>query len=197
MSQTGSEVDGAVLQAVVDGIDEACGHFSDRAKRLLADHDLPAEPESGQSYPLEAFLDLLETIEHTTGPHTLARIGEAVPGLLTWPRSVTTTSEALGALDRVLSDHHSDLPGSVTFERIDGGTGRIRSTTPYPAAFERGLFEGIGERFPSGSGFVWIEQTHRRNGVREYRLSWAADCSPRALSVSDGDQTGPSPVSGD
>jgi hypothetical protein len=76
------EVDGAVLRAVVDGFRDATGYFEDRTRRQLTDHDLPADPKTGETYPLDRFLDLLETVERGTGPNTVNRIGQAVPRAL-------------------------------------------------------------------------------------------------------------------
>lgn len=173
--QAGPTVDGRVVRAFVDGVAETCGYFEERALRILSSHGIE-NPQSGESYPLGAYLDAIHEVQRTTGPNTLNRIGRATPAALPWSRRVQTIEDAFVDLDHTFSRAHdgSDV-GSFTFESDDDG-GLLVTNTPYPDAFEQGLIEGIGKHFGTNTGFIAIDDAgrYRADGgdSREFDLTW-------------------------
>ena len=180
-------VDGRFLQAVVDGVVQSCGYFEERARTLLAESGLDRQPVVGQDYAFDRFLDVLERIEETTGPNTLDRVGHRVAAELSWNHHVGNVDEALETLDARHESMHSGDTGGYEFERIDDTTGTLRSTTPYPAAFERGLVSGLGERFGHGSGYVNVRQesgpTVDGASAKTFALAWWTDVEKRTETV--------------
>lgn len=171
-------VDGQFVRAVIDGVTASCGYFEDRARRLLAESGLDSHPSTTDSYPLSAYVDVLETIEETTGPNTLNRIGQAVPRLLNWPAHVEGVGDALAAFDTLYRRHHADGDaGAYTFERTGETTGTLRSDTPYPAAFERGIVEGIAAMFGTDTGFISVRDGGSTRDARAYVCTWYLDRS--------------------
>lgn len=215
MSQPHAEpaatVDGRLLQAVIDGVVQSCGYFETRARKLLADSGLDTHPEAGTSYSFDRFLDVLETVERTTGPNTLNRIGRAVPELVDWPVHVATVGDALQALNtRHVGYHSGDGAGTYHYTPVETTAGELESTTPYPAAFERGLLEGLGEIFGEESGYIGIEQRAGPkldgSATKRFELHWWEDsreanntiipAPTETPSVSEASSSG-QPVSGD
>lgn len=181
-SHAGPTVDGRLVEAFVAGVVDACGHFEARARRILADNGID-EVRLDESYPLGQYLDALREIQQTTGPNTLNRIGRAVPTRLEFPRDVSSMAAAYADLDRAYRRaHDGDGVGHFRFEQTEDG-GVLTSETPYPDAFERGLIEGIGKRFGTGTGFVAIHDADRIStdggDVREFDLGWWTDRSGR------------------
>lgn len=163
-------VDGCVVGAVVTGVTDTCGHFEGRTRRLLADAGLPRYPEEGDQYDFQRFLSVLNRIGQQTGPNTLTAIGRAVPEALSWPARVDSVGAALDHLGTVFGNVHSDSRG-YTFVSTGTQRGTIKSETAYPAAFERGLLEGIGQHFGRGTGHIDIDEQSVSGGLR-FELTW-------------------------
>lgn len=173
--RTSATVDGRVVQAFVDGVAETCGHFEQRARRLLADNGIE-NPEGSASYAFGDYLGAVRAVQRTTGPNTVNRIGRAVAAQLPWSRDVDTIEAAFDDLDRAYKHAHAgDSAGSFRFEANEDG-GVLVSDTPYPAAFEQGLIEGIGKQFGTDTGFIALHDAGRYltdgGDVREFDLTW-------------------------
>jgi len=170
----GPTVDGRVVRAFVDGVAETCGYFEERAHRLLGKHGIE-DPQSGDSYALEAYLDAICDVQRTTGPNTLNRIGRATSAALPWSHRVQTIEDAFADLDHTFGRAHDSDAGSFEFEPDDHG-GLLVADTPYPDAFEKGLVEGIGKHFGTNTGFIAVHDDGplRADGGdrREFDLTW-------------------------
>lgn len=171
----GPTVDGRIVKAFVDGVAETCGYFEERARRILARHGIE-ELQTGESYPLGAYIDAIHKVQRTTGPNTLNRIGRATPAALPWSHRVQTIEDAFVDLGRVFDRAHDGADvGSFEFQPDDHG-GTLVADTPYPDAFEQGLIKGIGKHFGTNTGFIAIHESgrYRADGgdVREFDLTW-------------------------
>lgn len=190
-------VDGRFVRAVIDGVVEACGHFEDRTRRLLAEQGIE-DPGPGTEHDLSGVVEAIWAIHRTTGRNTVNRIGRAVSGELAWIGNVDDIWAAFERLDSAYRRIHAGADiGRFQFESDPEG-GRLRVDTPYPAAFERGLIRGIGRRFGSDTGYIAIENERSTGGsdaTNVYELVWWDD-RPAVKKISVPSDRPPEPTAG-
>lgn len=159
------DVSGELVQAIITGVDRACGHFEGRTREILADNGIE-NPEERNWHDVDdavgAYTDLLDS----TGEHTVRRIGKEIPQVVSFPDRPDSVAEALAALDELHDSLHRGDAGGYEFERTGDETGRLVCKTPYPAALERGILRGIAQRF-SETGYISTDVvgTRRENGL--------------------------------
>jgi hypothetical protein len=163
----GVEVCGEAVLAVVDGM----GIFKDRAFKLLARNGI-SQPEAGQWYPQQAFLDSFRLIAETIGPVTLFAIGRKVPDNAQFPADIVGIEGALRAIDVAYHMNHR-LAGQVLYNprtrHVKEGIGhyhykkvaeqriQVICENPYPCDFDRGIIEAMALRHkPPGCLFVKV-----------------------------------------
>lgn len=173
-TSAGPRVDGRIVDAFVDGVDQTCGYFGERATRILESHGIE-QPQAGESHSLQGYLDAIYELRQTTGPNILNRVGTAVPSKLQFSTGVRSIEDAFRDLNRAFAHVHDDGAVHVDFEaHAEGGV--LVVDTPYPTAFERGFIEGVGKEFGTNTGFIAIDEDSSdrtdSDDVQAYDLTW-------------------------
>jgi hypothetical protein len=120
-------------------------------------------------YPLDKWLAAHEDIANSVGPRASFQIGQEIPKVLALPPGVTDPHGALGSLNvgyhmshrkngRVLFDASSGatLPGigDYTYTHEGKGKGSMICDNPYPCDLDRGLCQGLVQRFTPNARVV-------------------------------------------
>ncbi len=163
----GVEVSGEAVFSIIDGM----GAFRSRALKILSTNGIP-EPEPGQWYSQQAWLDSFKTISETVGAVTLAVIGRKIPENAHFPPDIDNIEKALESIDVAYHMNHR-LAGEVLFnprtgemkegighygyEKIGEKKVRMICNNPYPCDFDRGIIEAMAQRFkPAACLFVKV-----------------------------------------
>lgn len=143
LQTTDSDVRGVQVNVCIDGVMSV---FQSRMRDILDEHGIEKpDPHPDEWYPLEDFLEVLEVVELDVGENALTKIGEATPQFVEWPTSPTSPADALEHVVEIFEQNHRNVSGEYHFEQTGDSTGRITSTTPYPAAWEAGFLKGVTE----------------------------------------------------
>lgn len=150
-----AEVNGDTLQAVLHAF-----QVRHHAQLLLRQHGLPAAPQAGSWYPLQAWLDLLADVESSYGEQTVYAVGLHIVTCSRWPAGLATLNDALGTLDEAC--RHNVEGGDIGYYRVQElapGDVRVLCLTPTPVAFEHGLLTGMARKFrPQHSLRIRVEK---------------------------------------
>ena len=182
------------LQITVDGF----GPFSLLATGFLQDSGLARAHADGTLDvpldvwpPVEKWLETIRAIGRGIGQPVVRQMGEAVPLRAVFPPTITDIKAALASIDVAFHMNHR-LRGEPMFDPATGtmregighyacrvvgpGQARAQSDTPYPCAFDTGIFSAMASRFAKG-----VVVTHEPGGCREtgadrcaYALRWRA-----------------------
>lgn len=138
-----AEVNGHTVLSVLEGVPAG---FEDRATAILADHGIE-NPQPGDWYPQQAWLDAFQEIDAQVGEATLTRIGERIPGTAQWPTSIDLVVTALDLIDDAYHmNHRNGEIGSYDAEKIDNTTVHVTCRNPYPCSFDQGIIRAVAER---------------------------------------------------
>lgn len=142
------EVNGETILSVVNGM----GIAKDLGRKILADEGI-VDPQPGQWYPQQAWLNTFRAIAEKIGPATLLAIGKAIPANAQWPPEVNTIEKALASIDIAYKmNHRGGEIGYYRFEATGPRAGRVVCRNPYPSEFDRGIILAVAYRFaPQGS----------------------------------------------
>lgn len=147
------QVSGEAVLAVVAGMTFG----AEQARRVLANHGI-RDPQPGQWYSQQAWLDAFHDIARTLGPNTLFRIGLQIPDRAGLPPSFATMEEALDAIDLAYRAHHQGGPIGCYRCVPDGDRrARIHCDNPYPSEFDRGIITAAARRFRAGDAAITVE----------------------------------------
>lgn len=185
----GVEVNGETVFSVVDGM----GAFKAMALSVLAQNGI-AQPQAGQWYSQQAWLDSFRAISEKVGPGTLFLIGRKIPENAQFPPGIDSIEKALQAIDVAYHMNHR-LSGEQLFDPQTGvmkeGIGhykyaqlerkkaRITCNNPYPCDFDKGIIDAMAKRFkPSASVLVKVSHDDsapcRKKGADSctYSVEW-------------------------
>lgn len=135
------EVRGSALDAIVTAVSTLAPATRMRVQSILADEGV-LHVSASEWYPLEDYLETLRSIEDAVGSSVLRRIGMELHlhtddgGDATDPQSVLSTLD-----DVYASLHRGPEAGGFEFRSTDATGGTVRSTTPYPDDFDRGILD--------------------------------------------------------
>lgn len=142
----GVEVNGETVLAIVDGM----GRFNRRAAQVLASHGIE-DPQPGQWYSQQRWLDAFQFIAEEAGPATLFRIGLKIPEHARFPPEIDSVEKALRSIDVAYHmNHRGGEIGCYRFEPIGENSARMICENPYPCDFDCGIIEGIARKYASG-----------------------------------------------
>ncbi len=183
------EVNGETVLSIVEGM----GNSKEMALSILAKHGI-ANPQPGQWYAQQSWLDAFKTIAESIGENTLFAIGRKIPEKAQFPPAIDNIEKALAAIDIAYHMNHrirgvtlfdpsngsmKEGIGHYTYEKIDGKSARMLCKNPYPCDFDRGIIEAMGRRFkPKDSLFLTVahddSQPCRKKGsdTCTYHVSW-------------------------
>ncbi len=136
-------VNGDTLRALL-----ATFHIPQLAREMLEKYGLPANPQPGHWYSLQAWLDVLSELELFYGDRTVYAVGLQVATSSLWPAHITTLEQALHALDETC---RLNIKGTtIGYYRIESQQPRkiwVHCLTPTPVDFERGIITGLARKF--------------------------------------------------
>ncbi len=181
------EVNGETVLSVVKGM----GIFHDKAYEILERHGIK-NPEPGQWYPQQAWLDAFKEISVLVGQNALWEIGKKIPENAQWPPHVKSVPQALGSIDiayhmnhrkegKVLFDPGTGTMeegiGHYTFLRQTEREGRVVCDNPYPCSFDMGIIQAAADQFALKDEiiqFLHDESGCRKNGDKSctYIVKW-------------------------
>jgi len=112
--------------------------------RMITQHGLKVEDLNSERFILvQPWLNALKDIQSTVGPDKVRSVGRNLIDHAHFPPSITDPEEILMALDDIHYLNHRGEVGHYVSSRATDGTIVVRCETPYPAAFEWGLVDGI------------------------------------------------------
>lgn len=166
-----AEVNGRSVRSIIEGVGQFSSAYKDRALEILENHGLP-EPEEGEWYSMQAYLDAFAELADTVGPRTVTKIGSEIPNVVDWPPEVQTVEDAMHALDDVYQmNHRGGEIGYYDFEKTGDSGGIMECKNPYPPELDEGLIQSAAEKFSGEGAFVRVEQTSEGT-TRTYQISW-------------------------
>lgn len=137
----GAEVRGEALDAVVTAVSALAPATRMRVQTILADEGV-LHVTSAEWYQLADYIDTLDAIESAVGSSVLRRIGMQLPILTAGEVDATDPSSLLDELDEAYAAvHRGQHAGGFEFQPTSASGGTIRSTTPYPDEFDRGILD--------------------------------------------------------
>lgn len=136
-------INGNTLRALL-----ATFHITQLARETLEKYGLPADPQAGHWYPLQAWLDVLSELELFYGERTVYAVGLQIATSSIWPMHVTTLEEALQAMDEACQlNVKGTTIGYYRTESLQPRKMLVHCLTPTPTDYECGIITGIARRF--------------------------------------------------
>lgn len=160
------EVNGQTVLAFIEGVPAG---FEDQAFEILAEHGIE-DPEPGEWYSQQAWLDAFAEIDSRVGEATLTRIGERIPDAAQWPSSVELIVAALDLINEAYQLNHRDGDiGYYDAEQVDAETVHVRCKNPYPCTFDKGIVRSVAEEVSLNEEIMLTEVSEqcRKEGGEE------------------------------
>lgn len=183
------EVNGHTVYAVVAGL----RIFGDTPKQILDHHGLH-DPQPGQWYSQQAWLDVLYEVAQKIGTKGLRYIGQSIPDNADFPSGLYNIEKVLSGIDIAYHMNHRDTKGVLwdeethsmregighyNFGITEPGQGIFRCNNPYPCDFDQGIIQSMANRYkPVDTVRVHLDHGEhrpcRRRGDEacEYLISW-------------------------
>lgn len=147
---SGVEVRGDVVRTFIN----VMGAFQGIAVGILEDNGIE-DPKPHRWYSQQAWLDSFSTIASKVGPNTLYQIGRQIPQEGRYPPGIDNIEAAFSELDTAYrTSHRGGEIGFYKFESTGLQSGTVTCFTPYPCDFDRGLIQGLAERFEPMDSFI-------------------------------------------
>lgn len=166
-------VSGESVLAVVDGM----GTFRETALEILGRHGIK-NPQPGQWYNQQAWLDSFQEISQKIGVKTLYRIGLSIPETAKFPPGINDVEKALGAINVAYHmNHRGGEIGHFGFSKTAPSKGTMTCRNPYPCDFDRGIIEAMANRFRPAGSIVKVQHEPgacRNTGADscKYHIAW-------------------------
>ncbi len=173
----GVEVDGQAVRSMLAGVGELSSVFEKRMQETLDEKGI-GEPQPGEWYPQQAYLDSFKSVADTIGPQTLRNIGKKIPENAEWPPGIDTVGKGLQSIEEAYQmNHRGGEIGYYEFEETGPNERLVYCKNPYPCDLDVGLITAVAEKFSPDSAIVEVEEeseTCRDDGGDEciYRVSW-------------------------
>ncbi len=171
----GVSVNGETVLSVVAGM----GGFKAQALKILASKGI-ADPQPGQWYSQQAWLDSFKEISEKIGAKVLFEIGKKIPENAQWPPEIDNIEKALPSIDMAYHMNHKDGEiGHYNFKQTGEKNGVMVCQNPYPCEFDRGIVTSVARKFkPASSAFVTVKHDDsapcRSKGADSctYQITW-------------------------
>jgi len=138
----------------------------DSRKEILKKYGID-NPQPGQWYSQQAWLNAFREISEKIGVTSLKLIGKAIPKNANFPPEIRETKHAFELLDKAYKmNHKGGFIGQYKFLSFDAKKREIKMeiNTPYPEEFDAGIMFGLFEKFkPAG--------VIRQPNIRMYKQS--------------------------
>lgn len=136
--------------------------------------------------PRSIWIETLKRLAQAQHTQTLFHLGKKAAKNILFPQEIQTIQSALISMDTVYHDSYLEKGkniGHYHFMSLDDQCAKIVCSTPYPCEFDRGIIEGICQRFKSKDiEFIIVEHLDgfpcRKKGSESctYAISWIGTC---------------------
>ena len=140
--QASAQVRGEFVIPMID----SAGPFQDIPLKILADNGIN-EPQPGEWYSYQAYLNSLKAIAAKMGPATMFLIGKWMVEDSKWPADMDSMDRLFEALDQTYRAYHRGESNSYKTAKVDEKNIRVTSQSPYPEDVERGLIETLVRKY--------------------------------------------------
>ncbi len=150
--EKGVEVNGQTVLSVIHGME----FFEQKALKILEAQGIK-DPEPGQWYCQQAWLNAFKIIADEIGPYALYCIGEKIPDNADFPEDMNTLHDQL--LPFILAyhmNHRGGEIGSYEFYKVEDGEMYLTCKNPYPCEFDRGIIAGIAKQVTPGDHYSLV-----------------------------------------
>lgn len=168
------EVNGETVLSVVNGV----GAFKRQALEILTKSGIN-NPQPGQWYSQQAWLDAFREISEKIGPKSLFSIGKAIPANAKFPPDIDNIQKALASIDIAYHmNHKGGEIGHYQVVKTESNKAVMVCNNPYPCDFDMGIIEAMAEKFkPEDSIMTFVEhdgQNCRKKGADScsYIITW-------------------------
>jgi hypothetical protein len=127
------------------------------ALEILGRHGI-VNPQVGEWYLLQAFLDAQKEIATSIGGHTLYQIGNKVPELAIFPPELDSLEKGLASID--IAYHMNNRGGEIghyQLVKMESNHAVMLCHNPFPCDFDRGLIIGTAKHFAAKGATVSIK----------------------------------------
>ena len=147
--QEGIEVNGETVLSVVD----AMKGFETLAKEILKKAGIE-NPQAGNWYSQQAWLDAFKVISEKMGAITLFNIGKAIPENAQFPPGIDSMEKGLALID--MAYHMNHRGGDIGYYKLvsfneNEKKGVFECKNPYPSHFDRGIITTFVRRFSNST----------------------------------------------
>ena len=170
----GVEVNGETVLSVVAGL----GQNKEAGLQVLEEHGIN-DPQPGQWYSQQAWLDAFRSIAQGMGPGALRAIGRSIPSNAQWPPEVDTIEKGMASIDVAYHlNHRGGEIGYYRYEPAGPRSGKMVCRNPYPSDFDLGIIDAVAHKFAPPASFpvVRLDETAptRKSGADSctYWVSW-------------------------
>jgi hypothetical protein len=170
------EVNGETVHSAIDGI----GDFKETALRILAKQGI-VNPQPGEWYDQQAWLNALNVISEKMGPEALYDIGLKIPDNWLFPPGIDSLDKALSAIDTAFHmNHRNGLIGHYYFSVVGENSYEVVCENSYPCDLDRGLLAAFCARLQAKGSERRAVVTHvdskpcRKKGDNSctFRITW-------------------------
>jgi hypothetical protein len=121
------------------------------------------DPQAGEWYSQQAWLDAFRDIAEKTGPATLRTIGRGIPAVALWPPDVDTIDKALASIDVAYHmNHRGGEIGHYAFRKTGARSAEVVCDNPYPDDFDMGIIEATAKQFAPRGASVTVRHDDSR-----------------------------------
>ncbi len=167
-----------VLGDVVLSLVNVMGAFKGISLDILRENGI-VDPESGEWYSQQAWLDSFKAISERVGPNTLYQVGRQVPQQYVFPTVIDSIESVLGDLDAAYrKSHRGGEVGHYHFRILGVNVGQMTCDNPYPCDFDRGIISALAQRFEPPESLVDVRHEDdapcKKQGADScvYTISW-------------------------
>ena len=142
-ASTKVEVNGETIYSVIDGM----GAFRSTAEKMLADNGIN-NPQPGQWYNQQSWLNAFKTISEKIGSLTLYNIGLKIPENAQFPPEINDVHKALAVIDDAYHmNHRGGEIGHYSYQRKGDTEAVLTCNNPYPDDFDKGIITAMCRKF--------------------------------------------------
>jgi hypothetical protein len=149
------EVNGETVLSVIDGM----GTYKSIGEKILQENGI-VNPQPGEWYSQQAWLNAFRTIAEKVGDSTLYEIGKKIPENAQFPPEVDSTEKGLGVIGRRVPHEPSQRPDRKLPVRED-------RTAEWPDEMRQSVPDGVRPRNHRGNGIALRRRSrHRTRSVQ-------------------------------
>jgi hypothetical protein len=147
------EVIGEVVKSFTAGV----GVFASSAVKILNDNGIK-DPQPGQWYPQQSYLNAMKLISERTGPMVLKSIGKYTSDNAKKPPQMDSIESALSLLDVAYKmNHRNGKIGGYNVVKTGARSATVVCDHPYPDSFDSGVIEELAHLFRKSGDHIIVK----------------------------------------